>query len=372
MVSHSAPKINRNAQALARLLGPSPSSEKVGSGDLMQVKKRLVSILNLLEKTKKSNGPSPQDLLVKAYGFRKDIGQHESMVTAASLIANWELARAVGLFTGEGQYTDRIVNGRDSGEKIAIEHIVLPEKLPRFSAHLANVRLIEPSKKRKKDAGMSPRDAAYEKRLVAITDERKGMVGLDDIRNRPKGNALGQSKDQSKRLFEGEMKIAGDRAKEMPKIRLSGKMTASPSSLSKGRWRVSAEITNSSLHPTSIELEWYMIGITEKKNQHYVMAKGKQPLKLRRGQIVKVDFHSSVKNSYKNQADDVDGLSKKERQRSRVRYRGYVLRVNHEKGVVGVSASDRTMMLYINGEGSTGVSGLPDFSKPSQKQNEYQ
>ena len=363
-------KINRSAQALARYLGPSPLSKKVGSGDLMQVKKRLVPILNLLEKSKRSSGPTPKNLLEKAYEFRKEIGPHEAMVTTAAILANWELARSVGLFTEEGKYTDNITFGNDSGEKIQIENIVLPSKLPRFSAHLANVRLVEPSKKRKPDAKMTLRDAAYQTRLMEILDEMSGMSSLRKIEQGPKLNGIGQTMDQVKKIFKKEMEDAGKAASELPGIRLRGNMSATPSHKSGNRWRVSVDINNNSLHPTEVVLEWYIIGITEKKNQHYIMARGKQPLKLRKGQDVRLDLFTAPKSSFKKRADDTDALNKAERSRSRVNYRGFVMRVKHEKGIAAVAASDQRLLGYLDEDGVS-ISGLPDFSTPSKVTDEY-
>ncbi len=363
--------MNARARALARYLGPSPSSEKVNSGDIAKFKKRLIPILNLLEGTKRTNGPSPKDLLVKAYTFRKDVGAHEASITSASLISNWELARAVGLFS-EGKYTDRIANGNDAGEKIQLEHIVLPEKLPHYSTHLANARLVEPSKKRKKDVEMSNRDAAYGNQLLAIGKEIKGNIGLRRLDKAPKLNSVGQTMKEAEKRYQQEVKIAGDAAKEMPGIHLEGKVMATPSHKSGERWRVEGSIGNISRIPTAVEFEWYIIGITDKKNQHYIMAKGKQPLKLRKGQEMVLDLYTKSKKSYKNQADDMDELSKKERKKSKVRFRGFVFRVNHEKGVAQIAATDRLLLGFLGEDASKGISSLPDFSKPYKKVDEYQ
>lgn len=367
----AGPKMNPRARALARHLGPSPSSKKVNSGDLASVKKRLVPILNILETTKRTNGPSPKDLLVQAYALRKDVGTYEAGITSAALISNWELARAAGLFA-DGVYTDRISNGSDRGEKIQMEHTVLPEKMPVFSAHLANVRLIEPSKKRGQDAEMSERDAAYQNQLTAITKEIKANIGLRKLDKPLNLNSVGQSMKEAEKRYQQEVKIAGEAAKEMPGIRLEGKVMATPSHKSGQRWRIEATISNISRIPTAIELEWYVIGITEKKSQRYIMAKGKQPLKLRKGQEILIDLYTKSKNSYKNPADDMDGLSKAERKKSKVRFRGFAFRVNHEKGIAQVAASDKLLHGFLDDEASKGISGLPNFSLPYKKVDEYQ
>lgn len=367
----AAPRMNPRAKALAKHLGASPFSKKVNSGDLAKVKKRLVPILNILEATKRTNGPSPKDLLVQAYAFRKDVGAHEASITSAALISNWELARATGLFA-DGIYTDRISNGSDRGEKIQMEHNVIPGKMPLFSTHLANVRLIEPSKKRGKDAEMSERDAAYQNQLAAITQEIKANIGLRKLDKPLKLNSVGQTMKEAEKRYQQEVKIAGKAAKEMPGIRLEGKVMATPSHKSGQRWRVEASILNVSRIPTTIELEWYVIGITEKKRQRYIMAKGKQPLKLRKGQDITIELYTKSKKSYKNQADDMDGLSKAERKKSKVRFRGFVFRVNHKKGVVQIAASDKLLHGFLGDDASKGISSLPNFSLPYKKVDEYQ
>lgn len=95
------------------------------------------------------------------------------------------------------------------------------------------------------------------------------------------------------------------------------------------------------------------------------MMKGEETIQLRRSENREVEVFTKSEGSYKNKADDHDGLSKKERARSKVRYRGFAVRVKHEKGVATFTASDERLMSYIDPaekeKGSPTIESLPVF-----------
>ncbi|MFV1994901.1 MAG: hypothetical protein ACC661_05640, partial [Verrucomicrobiales bacterium] len=55
-------KVNAAAAAIAKQLKPAKLRGKVGEGDLESVSDRVIKIIEVLEKTKRSSGPPPRDL----------------------------------------------------------------------------------------------------------------------------------------------------------------------------------------------------------------------------------------------------------------------------------------------------------------------
>ena len=92
------------------------------------------------------------------------------------------------------------------------------------------------------------------------------------------------------------------------------------------------------------------------------MKTGTKKLQLREAQVAEVDVFTRAQKSYKNKADDLDELSKKERKKSKVRYRGFAVRIHHEQGLAGTFASDAHLLHYeTEDDGDMLVDGLPRF-----------
>lgn len=183
--------------------------------------------------------------------------------------------------------------------------------------------------------------------LKKLVDEKQDLAERSKWENRTV-NALGRTAGEELLIWEKKREEAGDAANEMPEIRIAGDLEATPSNMTKDRWRVGCEVTNLSNYPTRVKVEIWLLGYTDKKRRHYVMAKSEHDLRLVSSQSHGFDVFTRAKNSYKSKADDVDELSKKERKKSRVRYRGYVMTVTHEKGLVTFTGSDQAMAAYAD------------------------
>jgi hypothetical protein len=349
------PQINQSAQNLSKLLGPSKLNADSGSeADMNVIRNRAIPILNALQKSYQSSGPTPESLIENAYNLRKDVGPYEKIITSQMLIRAWQDAKAMGLFGKSGSYSDRIVAGRYAGSTVVFEHIVPPGDYPAGSTHLANFRIVAPDQKREAGAPLTAREEAFKNQLANAMTERERGKTLAAIEKKmvkpppPKVNAVGQTKMEADKRWKQEVDEAGELANQMPSINIEGRVTGTPSHLNKNRWRVATEIQNRSSYPTEVEVEYWLVGITEKKRDHYLMAKGTKKLQLRRGEEVELEFFTKAESTYKKQADDHDGLSKEERQRSRPHMRGIIIRVNHAEGVAATFASDRNLIGYVD------------------------
>ncbi len=349
---------NDRTEAMARLLGPSRLSAKTDPKDLENLRNRMVPILMLLEKGSRTNGPSPESLLENAYDLRKDIGPFERMLTSSALLKNWRDAHAMGLFDEESGFQDRIAAGRGAGERCVFEHIVLPEALPAASTHLANIRIVDPGRKSEANRPPNQQELSYQSQLEKIIAEISSRAHLAKITNPPKPkpkstvNSLGQSKAQEETLWKAEVTAAGESFYSKPNLRVAARVSATPSHLSQGCWEISATITNLTNHPTEVEIFHHILGTTDKKRQHYRMAEGTRKLLLRAGQSSTFVLRTKAEGNYKGKADDLDGLSKAERQRSSVHCRGFVLRAIHTKEIVGSAVTDRGLQEYVEDSGA--------------------
>lgn len=355
-------KLNRNAQALAKVIAPRPPAKKVDPSGLKALSGQMSKVVEILEDSYKTNGPTPENLINKALDFRKDIGSAESLVLTNSLLEAWRAAHAMGLFDDKGEFHPVISKGRGVGEKTVFELIIPGEMFPSASNQLANIRLIPARNKRSGDVDLSPREIATAKQLKVMIEERKESVQIAAFRKGPKTNELGQTEKEQSALWNEAMKEAGDTAKQAPRMRIRGDMTATPSKMTNDRWRVACEVINFSTFPTHVTAEIWLIGYTEKKRQYFVMTKASRDLKMRAGEVSNFDIHSKSRRSYKNKGDDLDGLNKKERKGTNVRYRGFMIKITHSTGVVEMTASDQRLLSYLNpGDDGPSLSGLPKF-----------
>lgn len=344
-------KFDKNAQSLGKHLAAQPAARKANEADRDKLKKRMIPLLEAIEKSDRSGNTNAESLLSKAMYFRDDMGDYEKMVTTNALIAAWRDAKHYGLFNDHSVFSERITKGRLTGEPVTFELIIPAERYPKASNQLANLRIVPVKEKRKEGEDLSQRDLAYGRQLVKMMEEKENFSDMKKWENPEKTNDLGQTKDDSLAAWNREVDELGKEVLEKaPRIRINGKLASRPSKQNKQTWRVNTEIHNTSTYPTEIELTVYAIGQTHKKRSYYIMAKKVRTLNLRRNEIRPLDTFTKAQSSYKNRADDHDELSKAERKESIVRYRGFVVVAKHKDKVVGFHGSDSRLLSYANPE----------------------
>lgn len=359
--SEAASKINRRAQEIAKLIRPVPPTKKYNPASLEKLGKQMSQIVELMEDSYRSSGPSPESLLEKAFSFQEGIAQIEEMILHHTLLNAWREASAAGLFDRDGKFQPTATAGRGIGDKFLFEYIIPGELYPEASNQLANIRLVRETEKRGESSELSARENAFRTNLEKMISEKIEGVKIAKYENGPKTNSLGQTEAEHLAIWKAEMEKAGEATKEKPRIKVEGSVAASPCHATKDRWRIECEVINIS-QPTEVKVEIWLIGYTEKKRIHYIMAKSEHQLKLRSGEIRKFDVYTKNQGAYKQKADDADGLTKKERPHSRVKFRGYAIRVSHEKGVVRLAGNDRTMLRYADPEDEEArVESLPTY-----------
>lgn len=339
-------RINRNAQELAKQLAPTGPAKAARPEDLAALSKRMIAAIQQLEASYRSNGPRPESLVEKALEIRTDLGHWERLMVGNTVLTAWREANGRGLFNKYGVFGDIITKGRGVDERCVFELIVPGERYPEASNQLANLRLVPLSAKRAKDAPESPEETAYRGQLAKLLDEKTGLASLAKIDNAPKTNSVGQTEAQALAQWEKDMAAAGEAAQALPTIRLEGDVAGTPSHMTKQRWRVDCKVTNVSRFPTEVTVEVWLIGMTDKKRDHYVMSRASKTIKLRTNESVNLDFFTREEGSYKNKADDHDQLTKPERAKSKVRFRGYVAQVTHAKGLAAFAGNDQMMTNY--------------------------
>jgi hypothetical protein len=354
-------RYDKNAQALARALAPSGPAKSYNPQSVGGLGKRMIGIIQVLEKSYRTSGPPPESLLSKAFSFSENTGKWEELLLTNSLLNAWREASAMGLFDEHGNFRTEISKGRGVGDRVLFELIIPGDAYPPGSNQLANLRLVREDQKRDPKAPLSLREQATLDQLKKMVDEKSDLAERAKWENR-KANKFGQTKEEEEKIWKERAKEAGDKVKELPNIRITGNLEATPAHMTQHRWRIGCEIINQSPHPTQVKLEIWLLGYTDKKRDHYVMAKSVHDLKLVASQVQVFDVFTKAKNSYKNKADDHDGLTKEERKRSRVRYRGYVMKVTHEKGVPAWTGSDQALTSYADPSNTESKLGsLPVF-----------
>lgn len=354
-ISFSKPKIDEDAKRFSSLLtpmAPATSPQK----DVGAISRKMISLLEALQRASRTNGPSPDSLISKAIGFRSDIGRYESMMLTSSLLNNWREANSLGLFNDAGKFSYRIERGRGAGGLAAFELVVPAEIYPPASNQLANLRLVAEGDRRKPDTPLTAREAAFKGQLVKIIEERQEHAAQKEYANEEvtlpdKGetNAMGETKAEQDRLWKEAVEKAGaDTVAQMPEIRVRGKMVATPSRMNENRWRVKVYVENLSSHPTHVEANVWILGTTSKNRYPYIMSETAHPLKLRPKEARMLDLYTNSESSYRGKADDLDQLSKEERGTSKVRYRGFAVSVEHSKGVAAFTGSDQRLSGYVD------------------------
>lgn len=343
-----ASKINKGAQDLAKLLAPVRPATKVNPADLEPLRKRMTTIIEKLEASSRGNGPGPESLIVKAYELREDVASVERMMTGNAVITAWREASGRGLFDEHGAYTGKITKGRGAGQECVFELIVPAEDYPPASNQLANLRLVTADSQRAAGSQLTSREESYRRELEGLIAEKARNQLLAKQENPEATNQLGMTSKEAAERWEKEAAAAGDRIKETPSLRISGKVMATPSHQSGGRWQVNVAVANSSGHPTEITLEVYVIGQMWKSRAYYLMLKNSQPVKLVNGEVRTLEFFTKTESSYKQRNDVAEKLSKAEIKESSARYRGYVIIAKHGDKVVAFTGSDQRLTEYGN------------------------
>lgn len=355
-------RMNRSAQDLARHLAPVPPAVKANPGDLNVLRQRMITIIEKLEASSRGNGPGPESLLSKAYDFRDDIAPVEQLLTTNAILDAWREAEGRGLFNEIGKYYGTITKGRGEGRECLFELIVPAEAYPPASNQLANVRLVPVEFRRTDPAKLNSREESYRGELEGLIAEKVRSQAMHDQENPEATNALGKTADEVAKRWERDMAAAGEAAKEAPNIRLMGRVTGTPSHSTGQRWRVTIEVANLSPHPTEIALDTHLVGHTWKKRDYYLMVRTSQTLKLIANETRSLEFFTKPEGDYKKPADDHDGLSKDERARSSVRYRGFVAVARHGDKAVSFTGTDQRLAEFGNPDSEDSPLGrLPTF-----------
>lgn len=341
-------RMNRSAQNLSGHLAPTPAATSPNPADLDRLRQRMILLIDALEASSRSNGPGPESLLAKAYGFREDVAGVEQLLTRNAILNAWREANGRGLFNEAGKYTGDITKGRGAGGSCVFELVVPAGIYPPASNQIANLRLVPVELKRAPDAPLTHREEAFHRELVEMIAEKGRSAELARFENPAPTNNLGMTEKESVDLWQKAMDEAGEAGKQKPNLRLQGKVSGTPSHMTARRWRTETVIVNNSSHPTEVTVDIYVIGHTWKKRDYYLMAKSSQVLKLRASESRLLEVFSKAENSYKNPADDHDELSKAERQKSSVRYRGFVVIARHGEEVVAFTGSDQRLSEFGN------------------------
>ncbi len=340
---------DEKARKLSGLLKAPPRSAKGSAKDIAAAEKTTIKVIEILQASNRTNGPSAESFINTAYSFRDEIGPTEKMVTAAAYLRNWRDAEALGLFDEYHRFQPVIQNGPDTGKNALVEYIVPPSDLPQMSKHPANLRIIGPSKKRPEgDIQLTARESAYRGQFEQMINETtihgerlkadKGAVFT----------SLGISPEEEHKRWQAAMDAAGEQAKTAPNISLRASTGATPAHKSKYRWRLDIEVINASRYPTKVNLEYWLIGITDEKNLHYIMKKSVAEVELVAGEIEELTLWTGSEGSYRNKSGELDGLPQKQWRHAKVSFRGCVLRVTHETGEVATFATDRNLMQYLD------------------------
>lgn len=355
-------KMNQSAQDLAKFLSPVLPARKADKADLENLRTRMIALIERLERSTQSNGPGPESLITKAYDFRDEVAGVERLLTRSAVLNAWREANSRGLFDEAGKYSGKITKGRGTGQDCVFELIIPAESYLPASNQIANLRIVPVDQKRSTENSFTHRDASFQKELAAMIEEKSRSVALAKFEKPESTNVLGMTAKEEAAAWEVAMKEAGDDAAQKPKIRLSSGINGSPSHMTKQRWKNETEVTNISQHPTEVTVEIYLIGSTEKKKDYYLMAKSTETIRLRMNETKNLSLYTKAESSYKKLADDRDELTKAERKKSSVHYRGFVVLAKHKNEVVTHIGSDQRLEEFGNPKAEKSpLAALPVF-----------
>ncbi len=357
--------IDIRAQVVARELRPA-NFETGSAKDLAGMRAQAIKLIEALEHNQRTSHSAPETMISKAYQFRdKEIGKMQAMVAQQSLMQMWKAAASMGLFDKKGKFTNTINRGRGDGETPVFEYIVPPEIAPEYTRFIGNLRLVTPGDQRVKEADLPDRDNAFLNTLKRVKREAETRQRMLD---REKSYVEADRRAMSYELYKKAVAEAGDLVNRKPSIIFRGNLTARPSHKSKNRYKVDVNLTNSSRHPTEIQVDIYLIGYTDKNNILYLMKHEKFAEQLRSSENRNYEIWTRNIDTYAKKAGALDtgklGGSRRSQRRAptgRVIYRGFIaVATFKDEGIVGYAASDARLLPYASGE-KKGLKAFPKF-----------
>ena len=350
---------DERARKLAPLLKAAPRSAKGTKADIGAPKDVTIKIIEQLHTSNRTSGPSAQSLIETAYRFRPDVAPLESLLTTATLVDNWREAEALGLFDDNNRFHPIITRGPDKGEPVAIEYIVLPEHMPEMSKHPANVRLVPPSRKRLgKGKTLTEREVAYRDQFTRMIEEAIKRAERLIVEKGTNFGAAALTPEEEHERWLGSMRRFGEEAKETPNVTLRARTGATPAHANKYRWRIDVEVANITGHPSEVQLQYWLVGISDKKNRHYAMKKATLKVELLPNQVKQLTLWTGPKSSYGKKAGAMDGDGKYKGKNAKVIFRGYLLRAMHGKTEVATLAPDLNLRQYLTKGSGQSVASL--------------
>ncbi len=340
-------EVNKAVKGFLPIVRPINGSDKASPGDLGALNKQMISAMNYLGKHHDSYGKDGSDIIelaIQNYGDEMFSSLRASLLRT-SLTRTWEQAQALGLFTKGGNFRLIITKGPEKGKNASFEYIVLPKDFPHYSRDLTNLRLVTPATRR----------ARGEERLTTL--EKIHAKSLDRIEGEilyGRADALGRTSADNFTLWKRDVGTNEAVLEKQPTFHLTGKITATPSGSNGDKWRVSFEAINISTHPTEVIVTLYIFGITEKKNEIFLLRKTSVPQRLRKNQFFKKELFTGSRSSYADLATRIDQNKPKGYIKpliSSVNMRGWAIEVTHRDKVIAQAASQPMMLDYVERSG---------------------
>ena len=341
-------QFNKSIKGLVPLLKPIPASEKSAPGDLNALTKQMTGILTFLGKNHDSFGKDGGDMLELAHShYGKDLfSSRRRALLLASLTRTWEKAQELGLFTEKGNFHFSITKGVEKGQKASFEYIVLPHEFPQYSTDLTNIRLVTPATRRARDEKRhTTLEKIHAKSLETIQSEI--LHGMAD--------SLGRTGADNLALWKKDVEADKEALEKAPIFRLDGRITGSPSRSNGDKWKVSFTATNIASHPTEVTVHLYLIGITEEKNELFLLRHTKNQLKLRSNQEWTQELLTEPRKHYAEMATRIDQnkpTGKIKPLVESVNMRGWAIVVQHNDKKVEELASQNIILDYVERAGS--------------------
>ena len=184
---------------------------------------------------------------------------------------------------------------------------------------------------------------------------------VDQMNKKSTGDLAKQKAAKDKALYDEAVAAAGDLVDRRPSIAIEGRLGSRPSHVSKNRYRADFEVMNRSRHPTEVEVDFYVLGFTDKLNEIYVMRHEKVKQQLRSSQERVHKLWTKDVNAYNLKVWELDGKPMQgKRKLHKIIYKGYIAIAKFKGDPVGYAASDARLMNYATGE-KPGLEGLPNF-----------
>jgi hypothetical protein len=171
----------KDPERLAVELRPLPASSKVGPGDAVRLRDRVIRILEFLEKSHRSNRAPAKDLVNNSFNWHlsEEVSSRRCFATSTAILRCWETARRLGLFKDNGNFYSIIQQGPDEGEECVFEYIIPVELVPEFSTDPLNFRITTPSERRKGEGTeLSESEQRYLAGLQSLREEV--LHGVED------------------------------------------------------------------------------------------------------------------------------------------------------------------------------------------------